>query len=236
MSFARDGLPAAVPGADWPTRYIGGTAAGSPAAGPYAVGDFSIDQTGRIWLCTAAGSPGTWVLFLPTGGPAAVSSTTVTAASFTNIASGTVAANDAAIGSVYRLAMFGHGTWGSTQQALSLQAQIGGSTIGSTQVVDAAVFAISAAFRWSAECLLVCVTTGVGGTWAAGWTFTATQTANNVIPGTAANNTVPVASGTSSAKIADTTIGEAYALQVKWATTTGAPTITQDAAWFGRTA
>lgn len=59
--FARDGMPANLPGADWPARFIGGTASGAPTAGPYAAGDFEIDQSvPTVRVCTVAGSPGTW--------------------------------------------------------------------------------------------------------------------------------------------------------------------------------
>lgn len=43
------------------TRYVGGTASGAPVAGTFLLGDFVIDQTGLVWICTVAGTPGTWV-------------------------------------------------------------------------------------------------------------------------------------------------------------------------------
>src|SRR6185437_13971955 len=43
------------------TRYAGATASGAPGSGTFATGDFVIDQTGKVWVCTAGGSPGTWV-------------------------------------------------------------------------------------------------------------------------------------------------------------------------------
>lgn len=54
------GLPIGLPGATAPTRYVGGTASGAPVTGTFAVGDFVIDDTGAVWVCTAAGTPGTW--------------------------------------------------------------------------------------------------------------------------------------------------------------------------------
>ena len=42
------------------TRFVGATASGAPTSGTFAVGDFIIDQTGTIWVCTTAGTPGTW--------------------------------------------------------------------------------------------------------------------------------------------------------------------------------
>lgn len=55
------GLPLALTGATAATRYVGGTASGAPSTGTFQLGDTCPDQTGVIWVCTAAGSPGTWV-------------------------------------------------------------------------------------------------------------------------------------------------------------------------------
>ena len=58
--------PTGLTGATAASRYVGGTASGPPASGTFAIGDFVIDQTGVIWICTTAGSPGTWTRV---GGP-----------------------------------------------------------------------------------------------------------------------------------------------------------------------
>ena len=60
-------------GATQPSRYAGATTSGSPAFGAFEIGDYVIDRTGVVWVCTAAGIPGTWTsaaaLALPlTGG------------------------------------------------------------------------------------------------------------------------------------------------------------------------
>jgi hypothetical protein len=47
-------------GATAASRYVGATASGAPASGTFAVGDFVIDQTGKVFICTVAGTPGTW--------------------------------------------------------------------------------------------------------------------------------------------------------------------------------
>jgi hypothetical protein len=62
------GLPLALPGATGAARFVGGTASGAPATGTFAVGDFVVDQTGKVYACTVAGTPGTWTL---SGGSAA---------------------------------------------------------------------------------------------------------------------------------------------------------------------
>lgn len=56
-NFAPTGLTGAVQA----SRYAGATTSGHPTTGTYAVGDFTVDQTGSFWICTAAGTPGTWI-------------------------------------------------------------------------------------------------------------------------------------------------------------------------------
>jgi hypothetical protein len=56
-AFASSGLT----GSTVASRYVGATTSGAPASGPHLVGDWSVDQTGAIWVCTLAGTPGTFV-------------------------------------------------------------------------------------------------------------------------------------------------------------------------------
>lgn len=42
-------------------RAVGGNASGAPTSGTFAVGDYVINNDGSVWVCTVAGSPGTWV-------------------------------------------------------------------------------------------------------------------------------------------------------------------------------
>lgn len=56
--FSASGLTGAVAA----SRYVGGTASDAPTTGTFAVGDFVIDRTGKIWINTVAGTPGTWVV------------------------------------------------------------------------------------------------------------------------------------------------------------------------------
>lgn len=53
--------PTGLTGATQASRYVGATASGAPTAGTFLVGDFVIDRSGSIWICTVAGSPGTWI-------------------------------------------------------------------------------------------------------------------------------------------------------------------------------
>lgn len=41
-------------------RFVGGTTTGAPASGTFALGDYVVTEDGNIYVCTTAGSPGTW--------------------------------------------------------------------------------------------------------------------------------------------------------------------------------
>lgn len=55
-AFSALGLTGAVTA----SRYAGATASGHPVAGTFIAGDYVIDLSGAIWICTAGGTPGTW--------------------------------------------------------------------------------------------------------------------------------------------------------------------------------
>lgn len=50
-----------ITGATAASRYVGATTSGPPTSGTFLTGDFVIDQSGYMWICTAGGTPGTWV-------------------------------------------------------------------------------------------------------------------------------------------------------------------------------
>ena len=64
------GLPLGLTGAEEATRYVGATTTGAPASGTFAVGDFVITHAGQVYVCTTAGSPGTWTQIGAGGGGA----------------------------------------------------------------------------------------------------------------------------------------------------------------------
>jgi hypothetical protein len=57
-----------VGGATFGARFVGATSSGAPATGAFLAGDFIIDQTAKIWVCTTAGSPGTWTQLTTSAG------------------------------------------------------------------------------------------------------------------------------------------------------------------------
>lgn len=68
------GLPLGLGGSTSATRFVGGTASVAPTTGTFLKGDFVVTQTGAIYVCTTAGSPGTWTQISGGGGGGAVSS------------------------------------------------------------------------------------------------------------------------------------------------------------------
>jgi hypothetical protein len=42
------------------SRWVGGTVSGAPTSGTFAVGDYVVSQTGTFYVCSVAGTPGTW--------------------------------------------------------------------------------------------------------------------------------------------------------------------------------
>lgn len=204
-------------------------AAQSPAAGGplmYA------DNGNRLHVVNVAGSD----LAVEGCGLASNSTVTATAATFTSLASAVIIANDARAQDVYRLTVFGYGTWGSTRQSLTIQARFGATAatvIGGASVIDSTALAISAAFQFQFEMILSCVTSGVSATWRAMVTGCVAETASNLDPGTPASNSIPIAEGTGATDVTlDSTANETMGISVLWASTTGAPTITKTLAFF----
>ena len=72
QSWIESGLsniaPTGLTGATQASRYVGATTSGAPVSGTFAVGDFIIDRTGSAWVCTIAGTPGTWTQLGSGGG------------------------------------------------------------------------------------------------------------------------------------------------------------------------
>lgn len=160
-------------------------------------------------------------------GTADTNSHTVVATSLTALSSVyQIPAGDPQNGTAYRLECFGNGTWGSTQQTLTVSTVLASSAIGTEPAVASTALAASAAFDWNLSVLLICATTGSSGTWLARISGQVNETANALLPATAADNTVSFTGCTHAAVTQDTTIANNLSIKVKWASATGSPTIT----------
>jgi hypothetical protein len=137
-----------------------------------------------------------------------------------------IPANEPVAGSAYEIRCGGGGTWGSTAQYLTLSLWLGGQEIFSNVTVSFAAFSANAGFRWRAQATLVCAVSGSGGEWYGDMEWTLTQIANQVNPGTAADNTVSVADADGSEVGVDTTSNMTAVIKAGWASATGSPAIT----------
>src|SRR5215472_4848178 len=152
---------------------------------------------------------------------------TVTAAAATRITRNwNIPANNPAVAGLYRLKAWGNGTEGSTAQNLTWSVFFNSAAI---QSVTAAALTASGAFRWWVELILMINTIGAGGTCnvnlTGNWATTASPTVeNSFTAGSAAVNGTAI----------NTTALNTLALAVAWASTTGAPTISELASTFER--
>jgi hypothetical protein len=138
----------------------------------------------------------------------------------------TIPAGDAVSGTAYRLTSFGNGTWGSTQQVLTWSSLLQGSSVGTEPGIASTALSASANFDWTAEVMLICATSGASGTWLLRLHGHLNEIANNILPGTAADNTVPFTGVTHTSVSQDTTVAVTLGIGALWASTTGSPTLT----------
>lgn len=147
----------------------------------------------------------------------------------------TIPAGEPITGSAYRMECGGSGTWGSTQQALTFSLFLQGTVICANVTIAAGAFNASAGFRWRLTADWFCSATGASGSFLGGYHGTLTQTANAVLPGTVADNTVPVADANTGTTI-DTTSAMFAVVKVGFASNTGSPTITCRRTTFAKVA
>jgi len=155
-----------LPGAIAPTRYAGGTVSGAPVTGTFQLGDFIVDESGAIWVCTAAGTPGTWVN-VGGGGGGAVSSV------FTRTGAVVASSGDYTVGQVTGAAPLASPALTGTPTAPTPAALDSSTQIGTTAYTDSAV-GVEKTRAQAAEALLAPL---------ASPTFTGTPAAPTAAPG-----------------------------------------------------
>lgn len=124
----RSGLPIGLTGATAATRYVGATASGAPASGTFAVGDFVIDQSGKVYVCSVAGTSGTWAQVGATYSPPTGRSL--------------ISGNDVTINDTQVLAL----TWDSLDSGSAL---LNRTSLGAPTVVTAGIYAFTIVIRTS---------------------------------------------------------------------------------------
>lgn len=138
----------------------------------------------------------------------------------------TIPANDAAIGAVYEIEIWGNGQWGSTQESLGLQVVFGGNNMA-TCTLGASWYAINTQFRFRLAGRAICHTTGAGGTWTTLLYGDCSVFGANALPATGANGSGSfVGCESTGTTTVDTTSAQSLGVSCAWQATTGASTIT----------
>lgn len=182
--------------------------------------------SGALHVVEGSGLDGSLIASLTDTG-----SRTVTQAATTQLGGAfTIPAGDEAVGTKYRYEAGGFGTWGATQQQLTLVELLSGTNINQINIA-AAAFAASAPFDWRLIMEILITATGAGGTCRA--LLTPVLNVNNAAVVTAAPNFATGVRQAGGVAI-NTTISRVLQLNALWASTTGAPTITCDRSSFER--
>ena len=156
------------------------------------------------------------------GAQSSTTTFTVTAAALTQFSNAwTLPANDAVVGATYRIRVTGGGTQGSTAQTLAVGLALGGTNFGGT-AVPATFAGAGATFRLWADLEIVCVTTGVTGTFKASKLMFAGL--NFAINDSQLDGLITV----------NTTVSNTFEAVAGWGSTTGAPTVTSFKSIFER--
>ena len=139
----------------------------------------------------------------------------------------TIPAGEAAhAGVAYELLCGGTINWGTASEHLQLAGYFDGATIHTTVTINDSVFASGSTQVWDAHFRMVCAD-GVS-QWQGSWRFSANQVANNIVPGTAADNTVTAGDSAPSAVTAAVSSSIAMGLRAAWTGTSGSPSIIND--------
>ena len=102
-----------IPGATAASRHAGATASGAPVSGTFAVGDYIVDQTGKFYVCTVAGTPGTWVK-IATPSPYAPGTSLSQAYGLGTLTNNSFPGPSGTVTNAFSTASLGVGTWLTT--------------------------------------------------------------------------------------------------------------------------
>jgi len=158
-------VPAGLTGATAASRFVGATASGAPASGTFVVGDFVVDQTGKVWICTTGGTPGTWTQAGPVtsvfarSGAVTAQSGDYTAAQVTNAADKSSGSTQTFTGNLQAPAVIASGLSGATAASRYAGATASGAPASGT-------FAVGDLVVDQTGKLWVCTVAGTPGTWA----------------------------------------------------------------------
>jgi hypothetical protein len=194
-----------------------------------------------IVYANAAGTPAAettagWVGVLSTAPPADFTTHTVTQTAPTQLSdSWSVPAADAQAGTVYRLTAAGTATWGSTQQALTLALSAFGVANFASLPIGATEFTASLTLQWRLVADVAVKTPGNPATILGGISLEMGVAGANELTQVGTNQSAGgFVSFNAANATADTAVNSNVTLQAKWASTTGASTITCDYSYIER--
>lgn len=161
---------------------------------------------------------------------------TVTSASLANVASGTYTGGDASVGSIYELEVWGNGQQGSPAETLEVACVFGGTTLTNLLFGTTAIASTPAGvvFRFRFVVRVVCITTGVSGTWQSFVRANLTNASGAAISAGNSNMAEAVACEAATTTVVDTTVNEALACKAAWGNATTGCTLTSRVAFFKR--
>lgn len=136
-------------------------------------------------------------------------------------------------GAAYELRCAGTGTQGSTQQTLLFEMFLG-SAFGSIPTLGAVDFSAGQTFTYSLVMSLTC-SDGISGWWG-DLLGAVVESSTTIIPGTSGQQGVPIAAANSGVHTAAVSGALTAVIQAKWASATGAPTITNNKTTFRKVA
>jgi len=186
-----------ITGATAASRYVGATASGAPASGTFSTGDFIVDQTGTIWVCTSGGTSGTWIrvgnYLLGTGNTWTAAQVFNAAVTGNNTINLTGSGTSSVGGTFTGTALIASGLTGATSASRYVGATASGAP-GSGTFVTGDYIVDQSGTMW------VCTAGGSPGTWTrtANYLLGATNTwsAGNTFSSTVALNGAVTGSGT----------------------------------------
>jgi hypothetical protein len=156
-----------------------------------------------------------------------IGAVTVTAATLTDLtATFSVPANDAVAGNMYEIEAWGNGTQGSTAQGLTFQPVFATQVLSPAPQIGTVILPISQIFRWRCVIRVICLTTGVTGTFSSLVFGEISANANPLNYTTDATTGFTECESTGTYTV-DTTAAQGLKLQAVWASVTGAPTVTK---------
>jgi hypothetical protein len=186
---------------------------------------------------TPAGeTPGAYAGALTITPPANTTPNTVTQAALNQLSDiWPVTGGDAQVKTVYRLTAAGTATWGSVQQALTLALSAFGVSNFASLPIGATEFSASLALEWRLTADVVVQAPGNPGTITGGMSLEMGVAGANQLTQVNTNQSAGgFASFNAANATANTVSNSNITLQAKWASTTGAPTITCDYSYLER--